>query len=302
MLVWLLMLRVIFPVAQGRMRTAPSTSRHVSAFGAASPSVGDQPAGLADLYRPPTDLMYTSGPLSAAFSEALKRGRWLMVNLMNPAEFACETQNLDLWRDGAIKSVILSRFVFVQYGHTLPDGVEYQSTYGNASFPHIAVLDPRTRERVLLIEYAVDRDELMATLDEFLATHSQESATYTAPAGETKRPRISEMSEEEQLMRAIEASEAEFRSTQARQEASESNVNGHGSSVIGQESGNVEHEKDVNGHEKGNVEQVVKQESHPSMTAKAVVLSEPPVGAPNSTRIQIRFQGALNRKIYYIIA
>lgn len=61
-----------------------------------------KPKNLADIYRAPTELCFPSGfdELRAAGQE---QGRWLLVNIQSPIEFASQQLNADTWRDEALR-------------------------------------------------------------------------------------------------------------------------------------------------------------------------------------------------------
>lgn len=46
-------------------------------------------------------------------------GRWLMVNVQNVQEFACQALNRDVWSNSAVKAIIKQHFVFWQVSVTL---------------------------------------------------------------------------------------------------------------------------------------------------------------------------------------
>lgn len=45
---------------------------------------------------------------------ASQSNKWLMVNLQNVQEFACQVLNRDLWSNTAVKEIISEHFVFWQ--------------------------------------------------------------------------------------------------------------------------------------------------------------------------------------------
>ncbi len=40
--------------------------------------------------------------------------RWLLVNIQNSKEFACQVLNRDVWSNQAVKSIVTEHFVFWQ--------------------------------------------------------------------------------------------------------------------------------------------------------------------------------------------
>ncbi|KAH7962518.1 hypothetical protein HPB52_016664 [Rhipicephalus sanguineus] len=68
---------------------------------------------LEDLFRPPLDLMHR-GSFESAREVGRAKNRWLMVNVQNVQEFACQVLNRDVWSNSTIKSIISEHFVFWQ--------------------------------------------------------------------------------------------------------------------------------------------------------------------------------------------
>jgi thioredoxin-related protein len=68
---------------------------------------------LADLFRPPFDIMY-HGEFEEARETAKEKNKWLMINIQNQTEFACQVMNRDLWSDSFVKDIIRESFIFLQ--------------------------------------------------------------------------------------------------------------------------------------------------------------------------------------------
>lgn len=47
-------------------------------------------------------------------AEAQLRGHWLLVNVQDDLEFACQTLNRDVWSNSSVKELLRSNFVFWQ--------------------------------------------------------------------------------------------------------------------------------------------------------------------------------------------
>lgn len=45
---------------------------------------------------------------------ASHHNKWLMVNIQNVQEFACQVLNRDLWSNQAVKEIVSAHFVFWQ--------------------------------------------------------------------------------------------------------------------------------------------------------------------------------------------
>lgn len=127
---------------------------------------------LEDLFRPPLDLMFT-GSMDAAKDEGTRVNKWLLVNIQNTEEFACQVLNRDVWSNAAVKSIINEHFIFWQVYHTTRDGQRYMQFYGVNSFPYVAILDPRTGECLRTWTSAADSNLLCEWLTDFLQDHQR---------------------------------------------------------------------------------------------------------------------------------
>jgi thioredoxin-related protein len=175
------------------------TPSHSSA-GSASGSVDTPPSSkarrLADLFRPPFDIMYR-GSFEEAREAAKDNSKWLMINIQDPTEFACQIMNRDLWSDSFIKDIIKESFIFLQYTNTSPEGTRYSTLYNVNKYPHVGIIDARTGERVKVWEKQLPPTDFMMEVTEFLERHSTDAVPTR---------HVSDMTEEEQLNAAIAAS------------------------------------------------------------------------------------------------
>ncbi|KRX87901.1 UBX domain-containing protein 7, partial [Trichinella pseudospiralis] len=103
----------------------------------------DKPTTLERLFRPPLELMYR-GSWESARREAESRNRWLLVNVQDPQQFACQVLNRDVWSCSAIRDLIENNFIFWQVMQNTTDGQRFTNYYNVHFFPHIAIIDPRT--------------------------------------------------------------------------------------------------------------------------------------------------------------
>jgi len=101
---------------------------------------------LGDLFRPPTDILY-SGSLTAAREFATKRQRWLLVNVQDDS-FQSQTLNRDVWSDKELKKLIRRQFTFWQVDNDTSEGRRFVAFYHCATLPYLCVIDPRTGEEV----------------------------------------------------------------------------------------------------------------------------------------------------------
>ncbi|KAL7751721.1 UBX domain protein Ubx2 [Sorochytrium milnesiophthora] len=153
-----------------------------------SPEVESKESKLAALFRPPIDVMFR-GTFDNAKAHARTGKKWLLIDLQDPSEFQCQMLNRDLWSDKRVKEFIKANFIFLQPRVTDADGQQYKSFYPVTEFPHIALIDPRTGA-------------------EFLSEHSLFKTAATQPPVKLPPPKktYAEMSEEEQIQAAIQAS------------------------------------------------------------------------------------------------
>eukprot|EP01083_Nonionella_stella_P284134 967109_1 len=104
----------------------------------------NQAQKLSEMFAAPTHLMHIGGGFQGARNVAKDSRRWLLVNLQSDEDFACHALNRDVWRDELVENLVREGFVFWQSVNTSQDGRTYAQRYGVHSFPHIAIIDPRT--------------------------------------------------------------------------------------------------------------------------------------------------------------
>ncbi|CAO3678782.1 unnamed protein product [Rhizopus stolonifer] len=139
---------------------SPSSSATDSFTEPVGSSSASKARRLADLFRPPFDIMF-HGDFEQARIKAQENDKWLMINIQNPTEFSCQVLNRDLWSDSFVKEIIKESFTFLQYGSESPDGRRYSTFYSVKKYPHIAIIDSRTGERVKVWEKALNPTDFM---------------------------------------------------------------------------------------------------------------------------------------------
>lgn len=102
---------------------------------------------LANLFRPPFDLI-TAVDLDTAKILGKKEKKWILINIQNPTFFQSQVLNRDFWSNSRIKNLVSNNFIFLQYQHDSPNGINYVNFYKTDNFPHIAILDSLTGERL----------------------------------------------------------------------------------------------------------------------------------------------------------
>ncbi|GAB1608688.1 UBX domain-containing protein 7-like isoform X2 [Argonauta hians] len=179
---------------------------------------------LEDLFRPPIDLIF-KGTFSSAREEGTGQNRWLMVNIQNVQEFACQTLNRDVWSNSAVRNIVKEHFILWQVYHDSEEGRKYMQFYKVNVWPYIAILDPQTGEK--LAEWnKLDHSKFCEYAAEFLSLHPSLDGSVSPPCKSLKQERsIVDASEDAQLQAAIKASlEQEAQSSESEGSGSEYDV------------------------------------------------------------------------------
>uniref|UniRef100_A0A3B5QZ02 UBX domain-containing protein 7 n=1 Tax=Xiphophorus maculatus TaxID=8083 RepID=A0A3B5QZ02_XIPMA len=161
---------------------------------------------LADLFRPPIELMH-KGSFETAKDCGQLENKWLMINIQNVQDFACQCLNRDVWSNDAVKNIIREHFIFWQVYHDSEEGQRYIQFYKLNKFPYISILDPRTGQK--MVEWnQLDVASFMEQATGFLAEHGQlDGPTCNAPPAKRARSEsLIDASEDSQLEAAIRAS------------------------------------------------------------------------------------------------
>jgi len=69
----------------------------------------------------------------------------VLVNIQRVTEFDCQKLNRDTWSDSKVQLVVQSSFILWQVSEDSWDGKLFQHFYPVKSYPHLAIIDPRTR-------------------------------------------------------------------------------------------------------------------------------------------------------------
>jgi UBX domain-containing protein 7 len=172
---------------------------------------------LARLFQPPWDLMYKES-WEHAREDGKEGKKWLLVNIQDGSVFDCQILNRDLWKNPSVVETVKENFIFLQYAKEDPRAGQYLQYYfpQNADsnmYPHIAIVDPRTGEQVKLWSREVPKPaDFLMQLHEFLDRYSLNSNARNPVAkrkSEAKKEKtFDEMTEEEQLEKALQESMA----------------------------------------------------------------------------------------------
>uniref|UniRef100_F7BMH5 UBX domain-containing protein n=1 Tax=Ciona intestinalis TaxID=7719 RepID=F7BMH5_CIOIN len=157
---------------------------------------------LEDLFRPPLDMMHR-GSFESAREEGTKSKKWLLVNIQNTKEFACQVLNRDVWSSSSVKTIIKENFVFWQVYSDSSEGERFMTFYSINGWPHVSILDPRTGGRMGVLTN-ITKDSVIQEVRAFLDGHGTLDPEEP-PTKRTKRD-ILDASEDSQLAAAIAAS------------------------------------------------------------------------------------------------
>lgn len=176
---------------------------------------------LADLFRPPIELMH-KGSFETAKDCGQLENKWLMINIQNVQDFACQCLNRDVWSNDAVKTIIREHFIFWQVYHDSEEGQRYIQFYKLNKFPYISILDPRTGQK--MVEWnQLDVASFLEQVTGFLAEHGQLDgpSCHAPPAKRARSESLIDASEDSQLEAAIRASlqETHYESSNAPEAA-----------------------------------------------------------------------------------
>ncbi|KAF9146897.1 hypothetical protein BGX30_005107 [Mortierella sp. GBA39] len=162
---------------------------------------------LADLFKAPLDMM-ARGDFDQSRNVAKNETKWLMVNIQEAGVFACQVLNRDLWSDQSVKEIVKENFIFLQFYSDSVEGKKYAAYYPLKTFPHIAIIDPRTAERMHVWSKTIDPVDFLSDVSEFLDIHSLTDSASKPSLPKKKKivKDVSDMTEEEQLQAAMMAS------------------------------------------------------------------------------------------------
>lgn len=135
--------------------------------------------GLANLFRHPTHLNF-SDTFENAMTAGQRQRKWLLVNIQRSDIFASLVMNRDVWSDPHLEEVLQAHFVFWQRDERTPDGQRYKQFYRFDQPPHVALIDPRSGERLRVWGgdgEQIEKETLLTELMDFVAGNSLDSDT-----------------------------------------------------------------------------------------------------------------------------
>jgi hypothetical protein len=149
---------------------------------------------LADLYRPPHAII-TPGNFEEVNQIARAKNKWLLINVHHVAQFDCLRINRDVWSKEPIQQLVRDYFVLWYVYTNTATAKPYTSYYSADDWPHVAVLDPYTGERLAMWEghkYGATSTALDEALNAFVAKHIAELSQRTAHLSDAKTGAASE--------------------------------------------------------------------------------------------------------------
>ena len=171
---------------------------------------------LAEMYRPPFELM-SRLPWDQARQQGRESEKWIIVNIQDQSIFDCQVLNRDLWKNPGIVDTVKENFLFMQYSKDDPKGNQYMQYYfqdkeNQDSYPHIAIVDPRTGEKVKVWSGppAPKPMDFLMQLHEFLDRYSLKASAKNPVARRKPEAKpetqVERMTEEQMMEMALQAS------------------------------------------------------------------------------------------------
>ncbi|KAI9728964.1 MAG: hypothetical protein M1828_000049 [Chrysothrix sp. TS-e1954] len=196
----------------------PSTrQRDLSRATAGASDSSSKSTMLAELFRPPFELISKLRSWEAVRAEGKEDEKWILINVQDPNIFDCQILNRDIWKDPQIRDTVKEHFIFKQYTKDDPQAHNYiryyfQSVDSSDAYPHIAIVDPRTGEQVKVWSGmpAPKAPEFLHQLHEFLDRYSlkafSKNPVARRKAKENNQKDVGKMTEDEMLQAAMQAS------------------------------------------------------------------------------------------------
>ncbi|SPN96686.1 related to UBX5 - UBX (ubiquitin regulatory X) domain-containing protein [Cephalotrichum gorgonifer] len=171
---------------------------------------------LADLFRPPHELI-SRLTWDEARDEGKDEKKWLLVNIQDLSDFNCQALNRDIWKDAAVREIVSENFVFLQYSKEDVLARDYLNFYFRnhddpESYPHVAIVDPRTGEQVKVwsgtpFPSALDfHSQLAEFLDRYSLNANSKNPVVKSKPRQAPKVDVDRMTEDEMLEMALKNS------------------------------------------------------------------------------------------------
>ena len=237
------------------------------------------------------------GEWESARDEGKEHKKWLLVDIQDPSIFDCQALNRDLWKNESIVETIKENFIFLQYNKDDPRAWQYIQYYFQnyevpSAYPHVAIVDPRTGEQIKLWSRQVPAAaEFSMQIHEFLDRYSLDNNARNPVAkrkSEAKKEKpVDQLSEEEMLERALQASLASQNHEQKSAPAEDPDeLTRSVGNLRGADVPVIDDAMDV---DKNGTEEPAEASDFAQIPAN-IPHTEPPAG-PGVTRVQIRHPG-----------
>uniref|UniRef100_A0A8C0CM51 UBX domain-containing protein 7 n=1 Tax=Balaenoptera musculus TaxID=9771 RepID=A0A8C0CM51_BALMU len=134
---------------------------------------------LADLFWPPIDLMH-EGSLETAKECGQMQNKWLMINIQNVQDFACQCLNREVRSKEDVENIFREHFIFWQVYHDSEESQRYIQFYKLEDLPYVSILDPGTGQK--LVEwYQLDLSSFLDQVTGFLCENGQLDGLSSSP-------------------------------------------------------------------------------------------------------------------------
>lgn len=245
------------------------------------------------------------GTFEECCEKSEREHKWILVNIQSVQEFTSHILNRDVWKDDTIKAIIEANFTLFQFENDTPEGQKYCQYYHVGKFPHLAIVDPRTRQEKENFSSKTSKTKVQEVLFNFIENNSmvaprktmpppapipvamvaQNPAPSSGPAASSAMDH-SNLTEEQQLAMAIAQSLAEEKKEEQDTSLSSKPANNN-SSVSSSAAGTKSQSNDM-------------EQSVPP--AAIEVVEEPPKGAPDSTRVSVRLVDGTRRQRRFLLS
>jgi len=184
---------------------------------AGASEASDKHSTLAEMYRPPFELMSRLS-WDEAREEGKESEKWILVDIQDLSIFDCQVLNRDIWKNPSIMETVKENFIFLQYSKDDARVNQYLQYYfpdkdHESAYPHIAIVDPRTGEqqsRGWFGPPSPKAADFLMQLHEFLDSHSLKANAKNPVAKRKPEPKketqVERMTEEQQMEMAMQAS------------------------------------------------------------------------------------------------
>ncbi|EGC32590.1 hypothetical protein DICPUDRAFT_89145 [Dictyostelium purpureum] len=162
----------------------------------------DKQKTLAELFKPPLDIL-SFGTFDEIKKFAEEKELFLLVNIQDVSEFDCQKLNRDTWSNKDLKQLIKDSMIFWQVNKQSGEGIYFTQVYPVTQYPYIAIIDPRTGQKLADIHGFIDAEEMIEYLHQFFVSNSW---TGKVEPMVTKSKKKKHNTEEEELEMAIQLS------------------------------------------------------------------------------------------------